>query len=116
MISANKPSYLSSKRPPSARVSDHLFAIPTAWLAIFFLAPLAFTVVYSFGNSLFGAVELGFTLKNYQTALSGFYLSTFLRTVQFATTASALCLAVAFPVAYFIARKAAADAERWRWC
>jgi ABC-type spermidine/putrescine transport system permease subunit I len=117
MISANQPTRattapsgggrMRSKRAPSARVSDHLFAvIPTAWLAIFFLAPLAFTVVYSFGNSLFGAVELGFTLKNYQTALSGFYLSTFLRTVQFAITASALCLAVAFPVAYFIARKA----------
>ena len=97
----------SPKRAPPARAADHLFAvIPTVWLAIFFLAPLAFTVVYSFGNSLFGAVELGFTLKNYQTALSGFYLSTFLRTVQFAVTASALCLVVAFPVAYFIARRA----------
>jgi len=88
-------------------VADNLFAaIPTVWLAIFFLAPLGFTVVYSFGNALFGAVELGFTLKNYRTALSGFHLTIFLRTLQFAATASALCLVVAFPVAYFIARKA----------
>jgi ABC-type spermidine/putrescine transport system permease subunit I len=97
----------NARRTAPVRWADHGFAaIPTVWLALFFLAPLGFTVVYSFGTSIFGAVELGFTLKNYQTALSGFYLTTFLRTVQFAVTASALCLAVAFPVAYFIARKA----------
>lgn len=94
-------------RHPRTRTADHLFAaIPSAWLALFFLAPLGFTVVYSFGRSLFGSVELGFTLANYQTALSGFYLTTFLRTVQFAVTASVLCLLVAFPIAFFIARGA----------
>nr|WP_286198617.1 ABC transporter permease [Mesorhizobium sp. BR1-1-16] len=81
-----------------------LAAIPTLWLAVFFLAPLAFTVVFSFGRSTFGGVELGFTLDNYATALSGFYGATFLRTVIFAASASALCLAAAYPVAYFIAR------------
>lgn len=74
------------------------------WLALFFLAPLGLTVVFSFGRSLFGAVELAFTLDNYRTALSGFYGATFLRTVVFAATASALCLLAAYPVAYFIAR------------
>jgi spermidine/putrescine transport system permease protein len=87
------------------RVTDHLLAgIPTLWLAVFFLAPLGFTVVFSFGRSTFGGVALGFTFNNYATALSGFYGATFLRTLLFAATASALCLLVAFPVAYFIAR------------
>jgi ABC-type spermidine/putrescine transport system permease subunit I len=83
-----------------------LAAVPTLWLAAFFLMPLAFTVVFSFGRSSFGGVALGFTLDNYAAALSGFYGATFLRTLVFATTASVLCLLVAYPVAYFIARHA----------
>ena len=93
------------------RPSDTLFAaIPAVWLFIFFIAPLAFTVVFSFGRSTFGGVELGFTLDNYQAALSGFYLGSFLRTIRFAITGSALCILVAYPTAYFIAR----HAGRWR--
>ncbi len=78
--------------------------IPALWLAAFFLAPLGFTVVFSFGRSIFGGVEFGFTLENYRTALSGFNGTTFLRTIVFALSASALCLTVAYPVAYFLAR------------
>ena len=85
---------------------DLLAAVPVAWLAVFFLAPLGFTIVFSFGHSLFGAVELGFTFDNFATALSGFYLVVFLRTIQFALTGCLLCLLVAYPVAYFIARHA----------
>jgi ABC-type spermidine/putrescine transport system permease subunit I len=92
---------------PGARLTDHLFAgLPTLWLTLFFLAPLAFTIVYSFGHATFGGVELGFTFENYRQALSGFYLSAFLRTLQFAATGCLLCLAVAYPTAYFIARQA----------
>ncbi len=90
------------------RATDHvLAAVPVLWLALFFLAPLGFTVVFSFGRSTFGGVELAFTLDNYATALTGFYGATFLRTVLFAASASALCLAAAYPVAYFIARHTA---------
>ncbi len=92
-------------RPLFRHGSDHaLAAIPAVWLAAFFLAPLGFTVVFSFGHSTFGDVRLGFTWANYATALSGFYGATFLRTIVFALTASGLCLLVAFPIAYFIAR------------
>jgi len=87
------------------RAGDHLFAgVPAAWLFVFFIAPLVFTVVFSFGHAAFGEVQLGFTLDNYRQALSGFYLTTFIRTVQFALTGCALCLVVAYPAAYFIAR------------
>ncbi|MBW8838105.1 MAG: ABC transporter permease subunit [Burkholderia sp.] len=87
----------------AAQTADHFLAgIPTLWLAIFFLAPLGFTVVFSFGRSTFGGVALDFTFANYATALSGFYGAAFLRTLVFAATASGLCLLVAFPAAYFI--------------
>ncbi|HEY4201931.1 MAG TPA: ABC transporter permease [Devosiaceae bacterium] len=89
------------------RTAEHLFAgIPAIWLFVFFIAPLAFTVVFSFGRASFGSVQLGFTLDNYGKALSGFYLVTFLRTIQFAVTGCALCILAAFPTAYFIARQA----------
>jgi spermidine/putrescine transport system permease protein len=89
----------------SVRIIDQVLAtVPTVWLAAFFLTPLGFTVVFSFGHSTFGGVAIGFTLDNYVTALSGFYATAFVRTLIFAVTASALCLLVAFPAAYFIAR------------
>ena len=95
------------RRRPRRRLTDHLFAgLPTLWLLLFFIAPLAFTVVYSFGNATFGGVELGFTFENYRQALSGFYLAAFLRTLQFAATGCLLCLVVAYPAAFFIARQA----------
>jgi ABC-type spermidine/putrescine transport system permease subunit I len=91
--------------------SDALLAgIPAAWLFVFFVAPLAFTVFFSFGHSTFGGIAPGFTFDNYRAALSGFYAQSFLRTLRFAFAGSALCLLAAFPTAYFIAR----HAGRWR--
>ncbi|NYI66326.1 ABC transporter permease [Spelaeicoccus albus] len=89
------------------RRGDHVLAgIPVAWLVVFFLAPLGFTVVYSFGVSTFGGVRLGFSFDNYRTALSGIYLKTFLATARYAVISCVLCIAAALPVAYFIARRA----------
>ncbi|WP_022900019.1 ABC transporter permease [Humibacter albus] len=85
---------------------DHvLAAIPLAWLAVLFLVPLGFTLVYSFGTAGFGTIELGFSLDNYAQALGPLYLETFVRTVAFAVGSSALCLVFAYPIAYAIARR-----------
>lgn len=95
------------RRTAPRRWGDHALAgVPAVWLIVFFLAPLGFTVVYSFGVSTFGGVRLGFSFDNYRTALSGIYLKTFLATLRYAVIASALCIAAALPVAYFIARRA----------
>jgi spermidine/putrescine transport system permease protein len=75
------------------------------WLAVFFLAPLAIMVVYSFGHATFGGERLGFTLTNFRQALSGFYLHTFLHTLWFATAGTTMALVVALPTAYAIGRK-----------
>lgn len=110
MLFAGSTSLTRSRVETGARsdlIADHLLAaVPSVWLAAFFLAPLAFTVVFSLGRSTFGGVDLGFTFDNYTAALSGFYGATFARTLALAVSASALCLLVAFPVGYFIARHA----------
>jgi len=88
------------------RSGDHvLAAIPLAWLAVLFLVPLGFTLVYSFGTSGFGSVKLGFSLDNYVQALGPLYLETFLRTLAFAVGTSLLCLVLGYPIAYAIARR-----------
>ena len=96
----------TGRHQAAGRALDHVFAaLPALWLTLFFLAPLGFTVVYSFGHASFGGVTLGFTLDNYAKALSGFYLDAFQRTIRFAVTGCALCLVVAYPAALFIARQ-----------
>ena len=80
--------------------------VPLAWLAMLFLVPLGFTVVFSFSHPTFGGVELGFTLENFRQALTGFYRQIFIRTIEFAALGTLLCLIVATPLAYTLARKA----------
>ena len=80
--------------------------MPLAWLAIFFIAPLAYTIVYAFAHATFGGVQLGFTLENFSQALSGFYLHIFLHTIVFAASGTAEAFVVGLPLAYFLGRKA----------
>jgi spermidine/putrescine transport system permease protein len=79
--------------------------VPLAWLVTLFIAPLGFTVVYSVSHPTFGGVQFGFTLENFRQALSGFYLTIFERTIEFAAFGTLLCLIVATPLAYTLARK-----------
>lgn len=80
--------------------------LPLAWLGVFFVGPLAFTVVYSFATATFGGVELGFSFANFQQALSGFYLQIFLHTLVFAALGTAGALVIGMPLAYVLGRKA----------
>jgi len=80
--------------------------LPLVWLALFFLGPLAFTIIYAFANATFGGVELGFTLTNFQQALSGFYLHIFLHTIVFAAMGTAGAFVIGMPLAYVLGRKA----------
>lgn len=95
------------RRPavPVPSLRTILAAVPSLWLAIFFLAPLLYTVFFSFMTASFGGIDLTFTLDNYRQSLTGFYLGVFLRTILFAVGASAACLLLAYPTAYFMARQ-----------
>jgi spermidine/putrescine transport system permease protein len=85
-------------------------ALPHLWLTLIFVVPLGLIVAYSVGNGTFGGVSFGFTLSNFSQALSGFNLSIFVRTLEFAAGGTALCAAVSLPLAYAIATRA----ERYR--
>jgi spermidine/putrescine transport system permease protein len=92
--------------PIGSALSRLLPLVPLVWLCLLFIGPLVFTLLYSVAHATFGGTQLGFTLSNFKQALSGFYLTIFLRTLRFAAIGTVGCLVVAAPLAYFLARKA----------
>ena len=85
----------------------HLLAVPSvAWTVLFFLAPLALLLVYSFGsvNLLTFQVDFGWTLSNYSGIFQKLYLDPVLRSFALSAAATVACLLIGFPVAFTIAR------------
>ncbi|MDP9285217.1 MAG: ABC transporter permease [Actinomycetota bacterium] len=81
-----------------------LLGLPLAWLVVFFVAPIAIVAAYSFDvYSLFPGPH-GFTLG----AWRGFvhdpvYLRLFWKSVQMSLIVSAIIVALAYPLAYYLA-------------
>src|SRR5215203_5989653 len=78
----------------------------TLWLGLFFLVPLLFILAYSFGTSgVYGGITLGFNPGNYLKVFDPLYLEIIVRTFVIALINTFLCLALGYPLAYFIAFK-----------
>ncbi|WP_217181902.1 ABC transporter permease [Streptomyces sp. AC495_CC817] len=88
-------------------------AIPAwAWLLVFFVAPIAMVVVFSFGYkpSIFATHALDrLSFDRYLEALSPTFFSTFLNTLWIGILGTLVCLLIGAPVAYWIAVKAPAS-------
>ena len=81
-------------------------------LALLFYLPQLLMLLVSLGHrTAYGGVERGFSLANYLRALDPLYITILGRSVLLATVTTLLCLAVGYPVAYWIARRAE---PRWR--
>jgi len=76
------------------------------WLAVFFLVPLAFILVVSVGDrDRFGGVILGSpSLGSYLRALDPGFLPTVVNSLKYAVATTILSIAIAYPMAYAIAR------------
>ena len=84
-----------------------MLAPATVWFLTFFLVPLSFMVVYSFGiNSGFFTVRFGFHLDQYKRLWDPIYLEIYKDTFLMAGTGTLGCLALGYPFAYFLARHA----------
>nr|MDQ2699141.1 ABC transporter permease [Actinomycetota bacterium] len=85
-------------------------AIPAwAWLLVFFIAPVAMVVWFSFGYKpgIFGThANDVLSFDRYLEALSPTFFSTFLNTLWIGLAGTALCLVIGLPVAYWMAVKA----------
>jgi spermidine/putrescine transport system permease protein len=83
-----------------------LLAPVTIWLGLFFLVPLLLILAYSFGTSgIYGGITLGFNPGNYLKVFDPLYLEIIVRTFVIAYINTVLCLALGYPLAYFIAFK-----------
>lgn len=100
------------------RPAARRFRLPggTAWLslpavavvAVGFVLPLIVVLLYSFRPTVDGQVARTFTVGNYlRFFATDTYWQSLLRTVLFVGLASAVTVAVAFPLAYFVATKVA---------
>ncbi len=69
------------------------------WSVLFIIAPLVFVVYYAFTDR-----AGNFTLDNFTALASRDYAEIFLRSACFAFLATIICLIIAYPVAYFIAK------------
>jgi spermidine/putrescine transport system permease protein len=88
-----------------------LLAPVTLWLGLFFLVPLLIILAYSFGTSdTYGGITLGFNPGNYLRVFEPLYLEIVGRTFFIAALNTLLCLALGYPLAYFVVFKG----RRWR--
>jgi spermidine/putrescine transport system permease protein len=94
------------------RLHLSILALPaTIWLGVFFVAPLALVLLYSFlDRGTYGGVEWSFTLANYQRLGRGIYWGILWRSVWLAIVTTAISLAIGYPLAFFIATRP----QRWR--
>jgi len=81
------------------------------WLVVFFLVPLIIVFAISFGErGTYGGVRWTLSLHNYARFFDPLYLRIFGRTLMIALLTTLICLAVGYPLAYFIATRS----PRWR--
>ncbi len=77
---------------------------PGLWFLLFFLAPLAFVWVFSFGRQAgLVDIEIVWTLDNYLRALDPLYLDILLRSIRLAGLTAVISLVLGLPVAVGIA-------------
>ncbi|MCU1400330.1 MAG: Spermidine Putrescine transporter permease component PotB [Acidimicrobiales bacterium] len=98
------------------RAPKFLLAGPSIiWYVLFFVAPIAFIVYYSFGakdsTKLVPVNMSSLSFSNYHEAFSATFFTTFKATIKVALTATLLTVVIGFPVAYFLAFKVQ---EKWR--
>lgn len=96
--------------PPPARPSRRGLALllpwPVGWMVFFYLTPLAILLVYAFWSAQGAGIDHSPTLENLDTIASRpLYRTIFLRTVVMATAVTLTDLALALPLAYWLAKR-----------
>lgn len=98
------------------RALKFALALPSIiWYALFFVVPIAFIVVYSFGakdGSKLLPVDLSnLSGANYANVFDETFFKVFKSTLRISTIATIACLLIGLPVAYLAAFKVS---EKWK--
>lgn len=83
-----------------------VFLVPASLvMGLLFLAPLGIIAIYSvLSRGAYGGVEQPFSLENYTRFFDPLYGTILLRTFWISALSTAICVAMGFPLALFIAR------------
>lgn len=101
-----EPSKPNARRPGEFLRGLMLLAPPVIWMLIFYLIPLLILLVYAFWSVDYLTVVREFTLENFHTIASNrLYSTVLLRTIAIAAIVTLIDIILAFPIAYFLARK-----------
>ncbi|RAQ43989.1 spermidine/putrescine ABC transporter permease [Arthrospira sp. O9.13F] len=98
----------SSRLGETVGVNKRIWLIvpATVWLVIFFVVPLVIVLIYSFlERGTYGGVVWSFTVGQYQRLLNPLYLRVFMRSLELAAFTTIICLAIAYPFAFFMATR-----------
>src|SRR5881409_715630 len=92
------------RRPRLDLTTPTLLGLPVAWLAVFFLAPIAIVAAYSFDVYSLNPGPHRFTLTAWHDFLhSSIYLRLFWKSVKMSLIVSAIVVALSYPLAYYLA-------------
>src|SRR5215510_4928946 len=101
-----------AREPPAPRrrrrrldlTTPTLLGLPLAWLAVFFLVPIAIVSAYSFDVYSLDPGPHSFTLSAWHDFLhSSIYLKLFWKSVKMSLLVSAIIVVLAYPLAYYLA-------------
>jgi spermidine/putrescine transport system permease protein len=89
-----------------------LLAAPMAWMTFFYLIPIGFLLIHAFWSVDYLTVNRTFTLENIQTITQNpLYPTVLLRTFLIAVAVTITDIALAFPIAFYIAKRATRHRE-----
>lgn len=95
------------------RTGRHLLlSLPFLFVAAFLVVPLGLTIVISFWERVGLKFRPAFSFTSYIAIIEGARLDVLMRTLTVAVEATALSLLIAYPIAYFLARKASPASAR----
>ena len=93
-----------TRRRPE-RLWTGLLVPGTVWMSTFFVSALILLVLLSFGTTdALGNPRFGTTLENVRGIFEATYLRVIIRSLVYAVACAGICLLIAYPVAYVIAR------------
>ena len=107
---------VAAKFRSKTRAPKYLLAIPAIiWYLVFFAAPIAFIVLYSFGTKdttkLLPVDLSNLSSNSYASVFDETFFKVFRATLRISIVATIMCVVIGLPVAYFAAFKVG---EKWK--
>jgi spermidine/putrescine transport system permease protein len=80
-----------------------LLSLPSGGLLLFFVVPVVLVAMHSVGALTLLPSDRFLTLERWRDFFGSIYLGTFVKSLRISLTVSILCVALAYPTAYFLA-------------